>query len=112
MYCKYFDDRHDNFLICQVEFEDSSELRVKRDELYSFDEELPKKVKSKMVGTNYEMCNLNDSNLSQHDTCFSLYSSFSLRQPKGSTITSTQPSPRWTTSVHVTSILCIMGVNT
>ena len=62
MYCKYFDDRHDDVLICQVEFEDSSELRVKRDELYSLEEELPKKVKSKMVGTNFEICNLNDRN--------------------------------------------------
>lgn len=34
----------------QVEFEDSSQLMVKRGEIYTLEEELPRKVKSRLVG--------------------------------------------------------------
>lgn len=33
----------------QVEFEDGSQLMVKRDDVYTLDEELPKRVKSRLV---------------------------------------------------------------
>lgn len=33
----------------QVEFEDGSQLTAKRDDVYSLDEELPKRVKSRLV---------------------------------------------------------------
>lgn len=33
----------------QVEFEDGSQLVVKRDDVYTLDEELPKRVKSRLV---------------------------------------------------------------
>lgn len=36
-------------LACQVEFEDGSQLVVKRDDVYTLDEELPKRVKSRLV---------------------------------------------------------------
>lgn len=35
-------------LACQVEFEDGSQLVVKRDDVYTLDEELPKRVKSRL----------------------------------------------------------------
>lgn len=34
----------------QVEFEDGSQLTAKRDDVYTLDEELPKRVKSRLVG--------------------------------------------------------------
>ena len=37
------------FAIFQVEFEDDTELTVKREDMWALDEELPKKVKSRMV---------------------------------------------------------------
>lgn len=36
-------------LAWQVEFEDGSQLVVKRDDVYTLDEELPKRVKSRLV---------------------------------------------------------------
>lgn len=33
----------------QVEFEDGSQISVKREDIYSLDEDLPKRVKSRMV---------------------------------------------------------------
>lgn len=33
----------------QVEFEDGSQLTAKRDDVYTLDEELPKRVKSRLV---------------------------------------------------------------
>lgn len=36
----------------QVEFEDGSQISVKREDIYSLDEDLPKRVKSRMVKTN------------------------------------------------------------
>jgi len=33
-----------------VEFEDGSQLMVKRDDVYTLEEELPKRVKSRLVG--------------------------------------------------------------
>ena len=36
-------------LALQVEFEDGSQLVVKRDDVYTLDEELPKRVKSRLV---------------------------------------------------------------
>ena len=35
----------------QVEFEDGSQLTTKRDDVYTLDEELPKRVKSRLVST-------------------------------------------------------------
>lgn len=35
----------------QVEFEDGSQLMVKRGDIYTLEEELPKRVKSRLVGT-------------------------------------------------------------
>lgn len=35
----------------QVEFEDGSQLTAKRDDVYTLDEELPKRVKSRLVST-------------------------------------------------------------
>lgn len=34
----------------QVEFEDGSQLTAKRDDVYTLDEDLPKRVKSRLVG--------------------------------------------------------------
>lgn len=34
----------------QVEFEDGSQLMVKRGDIYTLEEELPKRVKSRLVG--------------------------------------------------------------
>jgi hypothetical protein len=39
----------------QVEFEDGSQLVVKRDDVYTLDEELPKRVKSRLVSV-YFLC--------------------------------------------------------
>lgn len=36
-------------IIFQVEFEDDSQLNVKREDVYSLDEELPKRVKARLV---------------------------------------------------------------
>lgn len=36
-------------IILQVEFEDDSQLTVKREDVYSLDEELPKRVKGRLV---------------------------------------------------------------
>lgn len=36
----------------QVEFEDESQITVKREEIYTLDEDLPKRVKSRMVSHN------------------------------------------------------------
>lgn len=36
-------------IIFQVEFEDDSQLTVKREDVYSLDEELPKRVKARLV---------------------------------------------------------------
>lgn len=33
----------------QVEFEDGSQITVKREDIYTLDEDLPKRVKSRMV---------------------------------------------------------------
>lgn len=40
----------------QVEFEDGSQLVVKRDDVYTLDEELPKRVKSRLVGVWGSLC--------------------------------------------------------
>lgn len=40
---------NDKLLRFQVEFEDGSQLTAKRDDVYSLDEELPKRVKSRLV---------------------------------------------------------------
>ncbi|MGH0184253.1 UNVERIFIED_CONTAM: hypothetical protein FKN15_014408 [Acipenser sinensis] len=40
--------------VCQVEFEDGSQLTVKRSDIHTVDEELPKKVKSRLVGSDSE----------------------------------------------------------
>jgi jumonji domain-containing protein 2 len=37
----------------QVDFEDSSQLILKRESIYSLDEDMPKKVKGRLVGINY-----------------------------------------------------------
>ncbi len=37
------------WIIFQVEFEDDSQLTVKREDVYSLDEELPKRVKARLV---------------------------------------------------------------
>lgn len=39
----------------QVEFEDGSQLTTKRDDVYSLDEELPKRVKSRLVSAVTEL---------------------------------------------------------
>lgn len=39
---------HTNYVL-QVEFEDGSQLTAKRDDVYTLDEELPKRVKSRLV---------------------------------------------------------------
>lgn len=38
-----------HLIIFQVEFEDDSQLTVKREDVYSLDEELPKRVKARLV---------------------------------------------------------------
>lgn len=40
-------------IILQVEFEDDSQLTVKREDVYSLDEELPKRVKGRLVSDFY-----------------------------------------------------------
>lgn len=52
MYCE---SRSQTFLFhflstVQVEFEDGSQLMVKRGDIYTLEEELPKRVKSRLVG--------------------------------------------------------------
>lgn len=37
--------------VCQVEFEDGSQVLAKRDDIYTLDEDLPKKVKRRLVST-------------------------------------------------------------
>lgn len=40
------------FVLClrdQVEFEDGSQISVKREDIYTLDEDLPKRVKSRLV---------------------------------------------------------------
>lgn len=41
-----------SLIVCvcnQVEFEDGSQISVKREDIYTLDEDLPKRVKSRMV---------------------------------------------------------------
>lgn len=46
-----------NIVLCdftfQVEFEDGSQISVKREDIYALDEDLPKRVKSRMVILTY-----------------------------------------------------------
>jgi hypothetical protein len=37
----------------QVVFEDSSQLELKREAIYSLDEDMPKRVKGRLVGVGY-----------------------------------------------------------
>lgn len=38
-----------NFMLSQVEFEDGSQVLAKREDVYTLDEDLPKKVKRRLV---------------------------------------------------------------
>lgn len=49
--CRYAVVTLDVYLSHQVEFEDGSQISVKREDIYTLDEDLPKRVKSRMVKT-------------------------------------------------------------
>lgn len=45
------------FRVCKVEFEDGSQVLAKREDIYTLDEDLPKKVKGRLVshGQNFDL---------------------------------------------------------
>lgn len=56
-------------IIFQVEFEDDSQLTVKREDVYSLDEELPKRVKARLVRNAFSLIGLTTTvTLACHDT--------------------------------------------
>jgi len=50
MYCEPRSQTFHFLSTAQVEFEDGSQLMVKRGDIYTLEEELPKRVKSRLVG--------------------------------------------------------------
>ena len=56
----------------QVEFEDGSQLTAKRDDVYTLDEELPKRVKSRLVSATvhthfHPVCSVASYGLIEHE---------------------------------------------
>ncbi|XP_043917027.1 lysine-specific demethylase 4C isoform X2 [Protopterus annectens] len=60
----------------QVEFEDASQLTVKREDIYALDEELPKRVKARLTTA------------SMRDQESTIFSGFNMEQPTGSMVLS------------------------
>lgn len=65
----------------QVEFEDGSQITVKREDIYTPDEDLPKRVKSRMVSWSSLCSGMKSESAETHSVHFSLHSSLCVLSP-------------------------------
>lgn len=55
-FCPFIENKH--IVMFQVEFEDGSQVLAKREDVYTLDEDLPKKVKRRLVSIRLTVQNI------------------------------------------------------